>query len=58
MTDTACTREPGTECAHCGARKYEDCPLADMTPGLLVTPPIGGVQGTCNPDEGVCESCQ
>lgn len=54
---TTCIREPNLRCK-CGAKANEKCPLAENTPDWAAATPIGAVPGTCDPDDGVCESCQ
>lgn len=65
MIDMTCGRsvqaDTGEACSVCGARSGEVCPLLDeSTLDLLdrqrsVT---AGQAAVCNPDDGVCESCQ
>lgn len=47
-----------TKCRKCGAKIDEDCPIAENSPDWVAAPAIGAVPGTCDSDEGVCESCQ
>lgn len=62
MTDT-CKRdieEAGGLCQLCGAMPDEGCPLADLSPWVqhpsrAIT---AGRSASCDPDDGVCESCQ
>lgn len=47
-------------CPVCGAYPEEPCPLDDAsTQELLERQGVSaGQAGVCNPDDGVCESCQ
>lgn len=57
---TICHRvDPNVLCPTCMARPDEDCPLADLTPGLLTEPAVtAGATGVCAIDNETCESCQ
>jgi hypothetical protein len=48
-------------CNVCGARVGEDCPLLDQSTLELLDRQrsvTAGQAAACNPDDGVCESCQ
>lgn len=45
MSDCPRDATESTDCPTCGARTDEDCPLTDLTEGLLTTPAVGAVQG-------------
>jgi hypothetical protein len=54
------TADPAAACPECGARITEDCPHADLTPGLLVASAAvsaGTQAGTCEGSE-MCGACQ
>lgn len=56
-----CQRTENTlgTCPACGATADEECPYVGLMPGLLESAPISaGSAGVCDPDDGVCESCQ
>lgn len=40
-----CPRAKDAPCRACGAHPEEDCPLGDLTEGLLTTPAVGAVRG-------------
>jgi hypothetical protein len=53
------TPPPLLACSTCGATPLEECPFADLTPGLLESHPItAGTSSSCTPDDPACESCQ
>jgi hypothetical protein len=59
-TMTQCPRtETPADCPQCGARPGEECPLADISPELLIGNPVtAGATGVCAIDNEECESCQ
>lgn len=56
--DQTAANEP---CGVCGARPGEACPLLDESTVELLNRQrsvTAGQASVCNPDDGVCESCQ
>jgi hypothetical protein len=67
VIDMTCGRsnpsDTGEACSVCGARAgaKEDCPLLDASTLELLDRQrsvTAGRAAVCNPDDGVCESCQ